>query len=96
MIRPLHYIVFFSILFQGCVGFYEPADYNYEQKEVENKEERIQDSIENYLRFKMPSGFNYQPYDFGDVFAIKDPEIKKLDQLIETKKLSSFKGRADR
>lgn len=92
MIRPLHYIVFFSILFQGCVGFYEPTDYNYDQKEAENKEERIQDSIENYLRFKMPSGFNYQPYDFGDVFVIKDPEIKKLDQLIETKNYLPLKA----
>jgi DNA polymerase III delta prime subunit len=49
------------------------------------KEERVQDTLSAYIIERTPVGYSYSSLEFGDVYVIKDEEIKKLDKLIEEK-----------
>lgn len=75
----------------GCVGFYVPEDYTYTPSKEAVKEQKVHDSIMKYVQERSPSGYNYKSLEFGEVYVIKDDEIKKLDQLIEEKNYLPFK-----
>lgn len=69
----------------GCLGFYVTEQYHIESSEAIEKEGKVQDTIESYVQGKSPTGYNYKSLEFGDLYVIKDEEIKKLDELIEEK-----------
>lgn len=75
----------------GCVGFYDPGDYSYTPSKEAIKEQRIKDSIKVYIQARSPMGYNYKSLEFGEVFVIKDEEIKKLDKLLEEKNYLPFR-----
>lgn len=76
---------FVSLFLTGCVGFYVPDDYNYIPSNEEVKDIRIQDSIKQYVQERSPMGYSYHDLEFGELYVIKDDEIKKLDKLIQEK-----------
>ena len=43
----------------------------------------MKDSIESYIQGRTPAGYHYNSLEFGELYVIKDEEIKKLDKLIE-------------
>lgn len=73
------------VFLTGCVGFYEPTSYDYSASQDKERDEKVRDSVKHYLQSKTPIGFNYEPYEFGELLVEKSEEIKKLDQLIEQK-----------
>lgn len=85
MNKSLIFFAAISLFLTGCVGFYMPEDYDQSYTEAAIKEERIHDSIEHYVQGKGPVGYNYKSLEFGELYVIKDDEIKKLDKLIEEK-----------
>ncbi len=80
-----------GLFLTGCIGFYVPEGYEEVDTEAVIKEARIQDTIKHYVQGKSPMGYNYKSLEFGDVYVIKDEEIKKLDDLLEQKNYLPFK-----
>lgn len=84
MNRSFIIVILTGLFFTGCIGFYPPTDPSFEFNAKQDiKEQRIQDSIEKYILERTPPGYHYNSLEFGDLYVIKDAEIKKLDKLIE-------------
>ncbi|MCB9189666.1 MAG: hypothetical protein H6599_10355 [Flavobacteriales bacterium] len=73
------------------MGFYVTEDTSGVEPEALKKEERVQDSIKAYIQLRTPSGYSYKSLEFGELYVIKDPEIKKLDHFIEELNYLPFK-----
>lgn len=70
-------------LLSSCVGFYTDTNYDAQGAKEEEKKERVIDSLKSYVSSKTPPGYSYKSFAFGELYVIKDEEIKKLENLID-------------